>query len=214
MNEPTIGPGARKWVTILKDINRVIVKSKQSGLSHLSSKDTTEQYLHLMIHTGKGLKNKKQTNVNHPNKRVNIPFGKYNLDKTKLNSNILSFAMKNNNHSVTNLPASKISDKFKAVIMEMMNDMPVNLNKLNTQEVKLLDYIVKASKHPFKNKISNNNEELCNRMELLVGEIRAGNSSKMLKQELSQTMNSLHKAGLITTAALKTYTTKYIMNNY
>lgn len=145
------------------------------------------------------------------NKRDNIAFGKYNIDKNKLQHNVLSFTHQKNNHPVTNLPMSKISARLKKVILEIMSGLSVNLNGLNAQESNFLNYIISKSKQKFTNKLSNNNKELVRRLELLVGESNAGNNSTIIKNEISDILNSLHMAGYLSTKQLKDATKKYVL---
>jgi len=133
------------------------------------------------------------------------------LDKKKLNNNILSFANPKTHHNITHLPASRVSDAFVKVILEIVHEMPVNLNPLSKQEMALLTHIIKSSKMKFDNKISNNENELLNRLQLITGEISAGNNSKLLKNELSGILNSLHQSGELTANEVITFTKKYIM---
>jgi hypothetical protein len=152
-------------------------------------------------------------------KRDNVAFGKYIIDKKKLSSNILSFAHKSGpgtgssarrNHTVTGLPAIRISAPLKGVVMEILNGMPVNLDALDSGDMTLFNRIIKVSKKTFDSKISNNNNELMSRLSILIGEIAAGNNSKALKTELSQTLNSLNKAGLVTNKQVIEATRRYI----
>jgi hypothetical protein len=158
----------------------------------------------------KGERAKCESPLRHPLRWDNVEFGRYNIDKNKLNGNVLSFAHKTSNHTVTNLPSMRISDKFKCVILEILNDMPVNLNGLSDTEMEQFRYILKMSKKAFKNPISNNNQELLNRVEIIIGEIAAGNNAKALKVELSQTLNAAHKAGLISAKQVKQATSHFI----
>ncbi len=89
--------------------------------------------------------------------------------------------------------------------------MPVNLNPLSKQENALLTHIIQSSKMQFNNKISNNDNELLNRLKLITGEISAGNNSKLLKNELSGILNSLHQSGELTADEIISSTKKYIM---
>ncbi len=161
-------------------------------------------------YTGKGLTGKGLRVYTHPNQRSNIEFGRYNLDKNKLAQNILSFAHKGTNHSVTGLPSTRVSEKLKYVVLGLINGMPVNLDTLSADEMEYFRHIMKSTKKEFKNPISNNNSALSDRLEIIIGEIGAGNSSKALKTELSQTLNSLHQAGLISGKQVNDATARYI----
>jgi len=190
-------------LTQITDINQVL-GSEQKDLIKGSKGNppSTKQLLDQLKHrgyTGNGLSflEKKDCKKDSPAKRLNVDFGRYTIDKKKLANGVLSFAYKGTNHTVTNLPSIKISAALKGVILEIINEMPVNLNVLSPSEMEQFNSIMKAAKKTFTNKLSNNNNEQLNRLSILTGEIAAGNTSRELKSELSQTLNSLHKAGLI-----------------
>jgi len=145
------------------------------------------------------------------NSRQNIAFGKFFIDKKKLDDNMLSFTHQKNNHPVTNFPMSKISDNLKGVILEILSGLAVNLNVLNDKESKFLSYIISKSKLKFNNKLSNNNRELVKRLEILVGARKSGNNSIIVKNELSDILNKLHQAGHMSAQQLKTATKEHIL---
>ena len=145
------------------------------------------------------------------NTRQNIAFGKFFIDKKKLDDNMLSFTHQKNNHPVTNLPMSKISDKLKGVILEILSGLAVNLNVMNDKGSKFLSYIISKSKLKFNNKLSNNNRELVKRLEILVGARRSGNNSIIVKNELSDILNKLHQAGHMSAQQLKAATKEHIL---
>ncbi len=191
-------------------INLVLTSEGKDALRNVTSAALLAE-LSKYGYTGKGLTGKGLRVYAHPNQRSNIEFGKYNLDKNKLAQNILSFAHKGTNHSVTGLPSTRVSEKLKYVVLGLINGMPVNLDTLSADEMEYFRHIMKSTKKEFKNPISNNNSALSDRLEIIIGEIGAGNTSKALKTELSQTLNSLHQAELISGKQVKDATARYIL---
>ena len=143
--------------------------------------------------------------------RDDVPFGKFSLDMKKLSDNRVSLAYPHNHHPVTGIPMAWISNRLKQVIMEILNDMPVNLNDLNEAEARYLDMILKKAKVRFNNRLSNNDNELIKRLQMLIGTIGTGNNSKLVKNELSQTLNKLCMDGLISTQQVKWAIKKYVL---
>jgi hypothetical protein len=213
-------------------INLVLGSEQKDEFAGIPSITQLKSRLGTLGYTGKGISSHAchalTAPLRHPAYRENVDFGKYTIDKKKLGNNIVSFNHKSGpgtgssarrNHTITGLPAFKVSDAFRGVILEILNDMPVNLNVLNDKEMEQFRRIIKASKKNFNSKLSNNQrealsalaeDEQMNRLSILIGELSAGNTSKALKTELSQTLNSLNKAGLISAKQVIDATKRYI----
>ncbi len=147
----------------------------------------------------------------HPNRRDNATFGKYQLDNKKLAKNVLSFTH-TNGHSVSDFPAYKIGNSLKGVILSILNGMPVNFDELESEDVSAFNLVMKKTGCQFKNPITNNGDALMTRLEILIGEIDAGNDSKAIKTELSQTLNALQQAKLISAKQVKEATHRWVMS--
>lgn len=148
---------------------------------------------------------------NRPGVRNNAKFGKYFLDLNKLDKNVLSL-QSSKKRPINNLPNVKLTKNLRNNIIQIMNGISCDTSDLNPKETQLLDFIVKKCKIPVKNQISNKSDELLKRLEIITGSISAGNDSKLLKNELSQTLNKLHSSGVITTKQAKSATKKFIAN--
>lgn len=189
-------------------------------LSTTASYDGQLATLQQLGYTGKGLAllrpfGAKTSEEKRSVQRENAELGRYLLDKKKLgSSNILSFTHKNG-HSVTDLPQYKIGHSLKAVILAILHGMPVNLDDLNEEDMRAFNMLMKktgcVNGVHWKNPISNNNDAMMTRLKVLVGEIGAGNDSKSIKTELSQTLNSLQEAKLLSAKQVKEATKRYIM---
>jgi hypothetical protein len=223
------GPG--KALTKRAEVSKILQKEHKDPLrsGRLESGYDLEDITRLrsLGYTGNGVSaialNK------HPLRRVNVSFGRYNIDKAKLAKNIVSFTHKNSNHTVTGLPAMSVSDALKNVILQTINEMPPSLDQLSAEEVGEFNHILKAAcvavncKRPAepaetrpaaslvkKLGLFQSDADLTNRLQIIIGEISAGNNSKALKVELSRLLNALHRAKMITAAQVKAATEKYI----
>ena len=124
--------------------------------------------------------------------------------------NILSLKDKSL-HSIEGLKNAKVSNKFVEIIMNILNgkDIPKNvINSLNSSEKELYNQIIHLSglnKHLHHNGSEEIINELKHRMELLEGEIQAGNNNKELVNELREILMKLYHYGVISLVAAKKY---------
>lgn len=150
-----------------------------------------------------------QTSCAKNAKRQDISFGKYFIDKNKLNRNILSFAQKNH-HTINALPNVKITDAFKNVITQMLSGIDVSVNELSPREQEYLNHVIVKSQIKFNNQVPSSKSSLINRLSLITGQIDVGNNSKLLKNELSQLLNHMLTKRLISATQAKQMTERYI----
>jgi hypothetical protein len=199
-----------------KDIrNEIDIKYTTAGLPEIET-SRTNKYLarleNLTEHyaaTGEGFN--KRGRVDNKMRR-NVPFGKYVIDEKKLDKNVLSFAYKTNNHPVNNLPATKISNDLRSVILQQLSGNTVSLDSLSQNDKQYLDYIVQKTSAVVKIKPVNSSNQLLNRLKILTGELSNGNDSKLIKNELSQLLNTLVRNNVISAQQAKAATIKYILN--
>jgi len=129
--------------------------------------------------------------------------GKIEIDLNKLfYKNILSIKQKG--FKITGAKNMPVSDEFVKIIMDLCKDKkyPISkdLNKLQMHESQVFDALLHlAGLHKRIEHTANKSiEQLKNRLTLIEGEISAGNTNPMLKQEIRDIVFKLHHLGEIT----------------
>jgi len=126
--------------------------------------------------TGKGLKK--------------LIYGKYTIDKKKLGKGILSISYPNGK-KVPGYPNMKVSDAVKKVFMNNKINKHYNLSK--TEKTFIRDFINRSEAEISKSKSKAVCNKSFNRMAVLLGEMNAGNSSLVVKNELADIAHHFYK---------------------
>ena len=161
---------------------------------------------------GFGLKKTK----NKP-KQEYIKFGKINISPDKLKyKNILS-VQNNNRLKLPGLKNKNVSNKLSDVILKIANNEQPNFNDINDleeDEKLLLDNILYVSGlHKNIGTGINSIEKYKKKLELIIGEIEAGNNNNQIKNDLYDILFKLVHLGSIGEREARRYY-KEILNNY
>jgi hypothetical protein len=137
-----------------------------------------------------------------------VEFGKLILLLNKLvNQNILSIK-DSNGINIPGLPNQKVSDKFVQLIQKIVSDEDITLKEVDDlNEKDSILYTVIMNKAGLKRKFNVNNiralEALKNRLELVEGELEAGNDNKDIVKELYEIGYKLAYLGAIKVSEAK-----------
>jgi hypothetical protein len=139
-----------------------------------------------------------------------INIGDYWVNKKKLNrDNILSVRYNNNNNMVGRFGAKKVSDNVKKVVN---NDRIFDNVKLSQNEKRFLDklYLNSGTKiSPSKAQLIRGGEvftslkEMSDKLKIIMGQIKAGNTSKVIRNEAMDILHYLFKNKKIKTKSYK-----------
>ena len=130
-----------------------------------------------------------------------VPFGKYAIQKYKLNEGILMLRSKSNN-TIPTIPPQKISPAIASILKQVViGGTPSfeNISALDNDDKELLHKIVKLSRielsvpTPDLTKSEQDNHHF----QLLRGQLLAGNSSQEVIKELKQLLLKFLSAGTI-----------------
>jgi hypothetical protein len=139
-----------------------------------------------------------------------IDFGRIKISPRKLYyNNTLAIKHKSGN-SLNGLPNVKVSDKFVSIIMNLLKGQNPSLkdfNQLELNEKSIYDsliYIAGLQKQ-VDNNFNDTKQQLKKRLELVEGEITAGNNNPALKKELHALLGTMSGSGMIGYADAKRY---------
>lgn len=141
----------------------------------------------------------KQTGGSVRERRVNHAFGTnmvIDLNKLK-NGNEVSVRYSNNLWN-PNLPAQKVSNQLKNVIVKVLQKQPYSLSKLSKEEGEYLKRLL----HYTKIQKQSNDWLLKNNFNRYLGEIEAGNNNKKLKTQLGGVIEKMRKRKILSPADL------------
>lgn len=147
---------------------------------------------------GFGMLEKKST------KKDMVEFGKYKLDIEKLNTRIVKFLTKKGLR-VYRLPPMYVSSRFAIFLKDLIETRQPNssmFNSLNRDEKDLFQTIRKITQVSLEENDTNpscfyQNEDLQERLQVLIGSLGSGNDSPQVKNEISQVLNALRVRKLI-----------------
>ena len=118
------------------------------------------------------------------------------------------------NISIAGLKNTKVSDKFVAIIMSLIQgDHPTHteINALPMIEKQLYDRLIHLAQ--LNKKLPHTEDktihDLKKRMKLIEGEIHAGNNSPLLKKELYVLCHALKDFGVLSMTELKDYLSQF-----
>ena len=159
----------------------------------------------------KGVGIKKLSNV--------MPFGKISINPDMLYyKNTLIIRRLKDNKSITGHKNIVVSDDFVDIIFKIINGKAItkaNIKDLSNNEKILYDnLIMQSGLHKTQpHTIDESSQQMKKRVDLIVGEIQAGNSNKSLLQELHSLLNKMSRLNLIPmTQASQFY--KSVKNEY
>ena len=148
-----------------------------------------------------------------------MPFGKISINPDMLYyKNTLIIRRLKDKKSITGHKNIVVSDDFVDIIFKIINGTPItktNIKNLSNNEKILYDNLMmqsglhKTQPHT----IDESSQQMKKRVDLIVGEIQAGNSNKSLLQELHSLLNKMSRLNLIPmTQASQFY--KSVKNEY
>ena len=148
-----------------------------------------------------------------------MPFGKISINPDMLYyKNTLIIRRLKDKKSITGHKNIVVSDDFVDIIFKIINGTPItktNIKNLSNNEKILYDNLMmqsglhKTQPHT----IDESSQQMKKRVDLIVGEIQAGNSNKSLLQELHSLLNKMSRLNLIPmTQASQFY--KSVKNQY
>jgi hypothetical protein len=159
----------------------------------------------------KGVGIKKLSNV--------MPFGKISINPDMLYyKNTLIIRRLKDNKSITGHKNIVVSDNFVDIIFKIINGTAItkaNIKDLSNNEKILYDnLIMQSGLHKTQpHTIDESAQQMKKRVDLIVGEIQAGNSNKSLLQELHSLLNKMSRLNLLPmTQASQFY--KSVKNEY
>jgi len=169
------------------------------------SKGTIEQFLRpIASKSGEGLKG-----ITHdlPNK---IQFGKIFISPKKLYyDNVLAIRHKSGK-AFTGVPNTSVSDKFVSIIMNLLKGQKPSLkdfSSLDINEKGMYDSLIYMAglQKEVDNTFHETKSHLKKRLELIEGEIGAGNNNPKLKKELLYLLSKMVKTGMVGGGDAKRY---------
>jgi hypothetical protein len=138
-------------------------------------------------------------------------FGKIKIDLNKLfYRNILSIT-DNKGKQMNGYPNKKVSDNFVDVIFKILENKTItksDLKNIHSERILYDNLIVLSGIHKSKSiptTIEDTAPEMKNRLGLIVGEIEAGNSNKVLLKELHELLFKMSQINLISRSAATKY---------
>jgi hypothetical protein len=160
---------------------------------------------------GSGLK---PISHNLPNK---IEFGKITISPKKLYyDNVLAIRHKSGK-AFTGVPNTSVSDKFVSIIMNLLKGQKPSLkdfSSLDINEKGMYDSLIYMAglQKEVDNTFHDTKNNLKNRLELIEGEIGAGNNNPKLKKELLYLLSKMVKTGMVGGGDAKRYYQSVIGN--
>lgn len=131
-----------------------------------------------------------------------IEFGKVKISPRKLYYNNMLVIKHKSGQSLAGLPNVQVSDKFVSIIMNLLKGQKPSLKdftQLELSEKQVYDsliYIAGLQKE-VDNNFGETKQQLKNRLELVEGEIGAGNTNPKLKKELHSLLGKMAHTGMI-----------------
>lgn len=161
-----------------------------------AEKDSTKLF-------GYGMKQDKRTR-----KEQTVPFGVLQLNTDKLKANTLKLTY-NNNNMVKEIPATKISDHFKNMVNDILNNKKYSeakFNKLNDDEKLLYKQMLKKSRLYADLDVRMDSlgtpsiDKLKNEFQVVMGQIEAGNNNPTLLKRAKELIQEFINKKVITKA--------------
>ena len=138
-------------------------------------------------------------------------FGKVMISPDKLYFKNLLIIRSHNGKPLTGLTNTHVSDVMVSILMKALEGHKISkseLNLLSQREKHMYDNLMYMSggHKVHEHSMDKSSQEMKNRLELIEGELEAGNNSELLKKELHGLLHKMAHSGLITlSAAAKHY---------
>lgn len=212
---------ANNFLKLLKGINENIPLTVEDIMQQGNMKKFIDSYIDLLNDNNIDIIQLEQQGLGIRKDILpkNIEFGKIKLMLDKLyHENILSVKY-NSNVNIPGFTNTKVSDQFVKIIMDIYDNKEPkqkDLHNLNRDEKALFDKLMFQSKLHKKynvDTIDDTSKELKNQLEIIVGEIEAGNNGQLILNDLYKCVNSLVNIGAISRMNGKRYFEE-IMNKY
>lgn len=173
----------------------------------------------MSIQDGRGIKKqkkkpKKKPTVQKGKSLKDVPshceFGKLIILLKKLyETNMLSVKDKNN-INVQGIPNQKVSNNFVNILMKICTNKKINkkdINNLNQKETILYNVLLSKAglSKDYDSDIQNTVKTIKNRLQLIEGQIQAGNNNNDLKKELYSIIFQLANIGAISISSARKY---------
>jgi len=131
-----------------------------------------------------------------------IEFGKVKISPRKLYYNNTLVIKHKSGNSLAGLPNVQVSDKFVSIIMNLLKGKKPSLKdftQLELSEKQVYDSLVYIAglQKEVDNNFGETKQQLKNRLELVEGEIGAGNTNPKLKKELHSLLGKMAHTGMI-----------------
>ena len=154
--------------------------------------------------------------VNHEKMPTFVPFGKMTLNVKKLYYDNMLILKWKNKLSINGFPNVKVSDKFVAILMDMVKGIhptQSTIHTLTNAERMLYDKLIMVSKLS-KDVIHSSDKstyDIKRRLKVLEGEWEAGNNNPDIPKEIKHILLALKSFGSITHKQMKDYIKQYKM---
>jgi hypothetical protein len=115
-----------------------------------------------------------------------------------------------NNVNVQGIPNTKVSNNFVNLLMKICTNKKINkkdINNLNQKEMILYNVLISKAglSKDYDTDIKNTIKTLKNRLQLIEGEIVAGNNNDILKKDLYDVVFKLSNIGAIAISSARKY---------
>ena len=127
-----------------------------------------------------------------------IRFGKFDLNHYKLNQNVLLIKYPKSRGPVSTIRATKISDDFKSLILDLLDTQKINKalqKKLDKNEMDLFENLIRKSgleEQLDYERSKMDVDDYVHKFEILRGELVAGQNSRIMKDELIEVIKILN----------------------
>lgn len=150
-----------------------------------------------------------------------IKFGKYWIRRDKLKKNVLSIYTLSNRgqkRKINGLPNKIISEKLVDILLED-NKSNYNFSRLDKDDKEYISRLLIMSGGNLTNKNVEKDvnryylsfSDIQKRLEILIGQIESGNvDNPEIKNEISDIINTLEKAGILSSYVCKNLIKKYV----
>jgi hypothetical protein len=131
-----------------------------------------------------------------------IEFGKVKISPRKLYYNNTLVIKHKTGNSLSGIPNTRVSDKFSDIVLGLLQDRQPTVSDfkaLDLNEKALYDSLIRvAGLHKMiENNFDETKHQMKNRLELLEGEIGAGNNNPAIKKEMHGLVNKMAACGMV-----------------
>ena len=146
-------------------------------------------------------------------------FGKVSISPDKLYYKNTLVIKTPHGKAITGLKNTRVSDSMVSILLKILDGGKVNkseLNLLSPHEKQMYDtlMVMSGGHKVHENSIDNSTREMKHRLELIGGEMDAGNNSEILLKELHGLLHRMARTGLISTPKAAKYFSEVKANYY